>query len=56
MARFADLPMDFADATLVLLAEHLNTTWVFTLDRRDFGLYRVGRRAFRLIPSATTDL
>jgi predicted nucleic acid-binding protein len=51
MARFADLPMDFADATLVVLAERLRTTAVFTLDRRDFSVYRVGRRAFRLLPA-----
>jgi predicted nucleic acid-binding protein len=49
MTRFASLPMDFADATLVVLAERLHTNWVFTLDRRDFGVYRVGRQAFRLL-------
>ncbi len=51
MQRFQDLPMDFADATLVVLAERLHTTSVFTLDRRDFAVYRVGRRVFRLLPS-----
>jgi predicted nucleic acid-binding protein len=51
MQRFANLPMDFADATLVVLAERLHTTTVFTLDRRDFTVYRAGRRAFRLLPS-----
>src|SRR5688572_11419161 len=50
MAKYADLPMDFADATLVVLAESLDTTTIFTLDRRDFGVYRTGRRKFRLIP------
>jgi uncharacterized protein len=50
MERFEELPMDFADATLVVLAEHFQTTAVFTLDRRDFAVYRVGRRAFRMIP------
>jgi predicted nucleic acid-binding protein len=45
-----DLPMDFADATLVVLADLLETTSVFTLDRRDFGTYRLGRRKLTLVP------
>ncbi len=53
MRRYENLPMDFADATLVVLAEDVETTAVFTLDRRDFGVYRVGRRAFHIVPSAT---
>ena len=42
--------MDFADATLVLLAEKTRVTEIFTIDRRDFGIYRTrtGRR-FRLV-------
>jgi len=40
MAQYADLPMDFADASLVVVAERLNLRRVFTLDRRDFLLYR----------------
>jgi hypothetical protein len=35
---------------LVVLAERLRTVSVFTLDRRDFAVYRVGRKAFRLLP------
>jgi hypothetical protein len=50
MERYESLPMDFADATLVVLAERLGTQRVFTLDRRDFGTYRIGRKAFRLLP------
>ena len=43
--------MDFADATLVLLAEKTGVMDVFTIDRRDFEVYRTrtGRR-FRLVP------
>jgi uncharacterized protein len=49
--RFADLPMDYADATLVALAEELDTNLVFTTDRRDFAVYRIGsRRRFRILP------
>ena len=48
---YRDLPMDFADATLVVLAEELNTATVLTTDRRDFGVYRIhGRRKFTIRP------
>lgn len=40
MERYANVPMDFADATLVLLAEMLDSTDVLTLDRRGFATYR----------------
>ncbi len=44
MEKFADAPMDFADATLVLLAEGLNVHDILTLDRRGFSIYRTRRR------------
>jgi predicted nucleic acid-binding protein len=50
MAKYQDLPMDFADATLVVLAERLSIGRVFTLDQRDFGVYRVGRKKLDVIP------
>jgi hypothetical protein len=50
MEKYQDLPMDFADATLVVLAESLDTLSVFTLDRRDFGVYRLGRRKLEILP------
>jgi predicted nucleic acid-binding protein len=40
MEKYADTPMDFADATLVLLAEALGVPDVLTLDRRGFRTYR----------------
>jgi uncharacterized protein len=50
MERYADTPMDFADATLVLLAEAIEVYEVFTLDRRGFSAYRArGRNAFHLV-------
>jgi predicted nucleic acid-binding protein len=50
MEKYADLPMDFADATLVALAEELGAEIVFTADR-DFRIYRIrGRKTFRLVP------
>lgn len=53
MAKYADCPMDFADATLVWLAEQTGTDRVLTLDRRGFQAYRYGRsRRFHLILDA----
>jgi predicted nucleic acid-binding protein len=40
MRRYANLPMDFADASLVVLAEHLGHGRILTSDRRDFSIYR----------------
>ncbi len=51
MQKYRDLPMDLADAALVTVAERERIGRVFTLDRRDFEVYRpakVGR--FSLIP------
>ena len=51
VSQYADLPMDYADATLVVLAEELDTNLVFTTDRRDFAVYRIkGRRRFEMLP------
>jgi uncharacterized protein len=51
MDRYRDTPMDFADATLVLLADTLGVTDVFTLDRRGFSTYRtVKGKAFQIFP------
>ena len=50
--QYAGLPMDYADATLVVLAEEIGTDLVFTTDRRDFAAYRIlGRRRFRIVPA-----
>jgi predicted nucleic acid-binding protein len=40
MKRYANLPIDLADALLVLLAGHLGHGRVLTTDERDFGAYR----------------
>ncbi|SRR5881296_3255919 len=40
MHRYRDTPMDFADATLVLLADQTGTSEILTLDRRGFSTYR----------------
>ena len=52
MARDHDRPMDFADATLVLLEERESVSTVFTIDHDDFETYRIGgRRRFRVVPA-----
>jgi predicted nucleic acid-binding protein len=49
MHRYADIPMDFADACLVHMAETFKTSRVLTLDR-DFNIYRWQRnRRFELL-------
>jgi uncharacterized protein len=53
MRRYGMLPMDYTDATLVIVADavHLNT--VFTLDRRGFQMYRRGDgSSFTLLPDS----
>jgi predicted nucleic acid-binding protein len=53
MEKYADTPMDFADATLVLLAEALGVRDILTLDRRGFSTYRTRRRrSLRLVLDA----
>lgn len=50
MEKYADTPMDFADATLVLLAEALDLRDILTLDRRGFSTFRTRPgRALRLV-------
>jgi hypothetical protein len=52
MRKYRDLPMDLADAALVRVAERERQRRVFTIDRRDFQIYRpahIGR--FAIIPS-----
>lgn len=50
MQKYSDLPMDFADATLTLLAEQLGVLNVLTLDRRGFTVYRTrDGKPFRIV-------
>jgi len=51
MDRYRDQPMDFADATLVVLAEDMKAQLILTSDRRDFGIYRIdGKKKFMIRP------
>jgi len=40
MKQYADLPMDLADASLVVVAEELDEARILTTDQRDFNIYR----------------
>ena len=53
MVRYRDRPMDFADATLVHLAERrIADLGIHGLDHDDFETYRIGdRRRFRIVPA-----
>lgn len=53
MQKYRDLPMDLADGSLVAIAEATGIRKVFTLDHKDFGIYRAhDRKKFKLLPSA----
>jgi predicted nucleic acid-binding protein len=50
MARYPNVSMDFADASLVMLAEDLSTPNILTLDERGFRTFRYRRnKLFRLL-------
>jgi predicted nucleic acid-binding protein len=52
MRKYRDLPMDLADAGLVRVAERERVRRIFTLDRRDFQIYRPARIGrFTILPS-----
>jgi len=51
MRQYHDLPMDLADASLVVAADILGISKIFTLDHRDFSTYRFRKtRPFKLSP------
>ena len=55
MRKYAALPMDLADASLVLLAEHLGHGRILSTDERDFGAYRwKTRKPFKNVLAETT--
>lgn len=44
MRKYADRPMDLADAALIAVAEREGIQKIFTVDRRDFAVYRLHGR------------
>ncbi|MFH1077548.1 MAG: PIN domain-containing protein [Pseudomonadota bacterium] len=43
MRKYSDLPMDYADATLVSLAQELNIANIVTFDTKHFSAYRFSK-------------
>jgi len=51
MKKYADLPMDYADASIVCLATETGMQNVVTFDRKDFAIYRLPKnRGFTIMP------
>jgi predicted nucleic acid-binding protein len=51
LQKYADQTPQLADASVMYVAEKENIDLVFTLDRRDFGVYRLARnQPLRLLP------
>ena len=51
MSKYADPPMNLADAALVRVAEREGIRKIFTVDREDFSVYRLhGRVQPNIIP------
>ena len=53
MKRYEDIRPQLADAALVYLADREKIETIFTLDQRDFSIYRVGRKTFHIVPEMT---
>ena len=52
MKKYSDLPMDLADGSLVVLAESKKVKKIFTLDHKDFKIYKPARiKSFTLLPA-----
>ena len=51
MQKYSDLPMDYADATIVCLAMDTGIQNIVTFDEKDFSIYKFSRsKNFSLIP------
>lgn len=49
--KYINVPMDFADATLVSLSDRLGVNAIVTLDRRGFGIFRTRKgKSFDVMP------
>ena len=51
MKKYADLPMDFADATIVCLATETGMHNIVTFDKKNFGIYKLPKKkTFTICP------
>lgn len=48
--KYSDLPMDYADATIVCLAMDTGIHDIITFDQKDFNIYRVKKQPFVIAP------
>jgi hypothetical protein len=53
--RYQDISPQLADISLLHVAAARGITTVFTLDRRDFAVYRVNRRRLHLLPEEFSE-
>jgi hypothetical protein len=54
LKKYRDIRIQLADAALIHLAARDGVDTIFTLDQRDFSVYRLPKgRAFRVIPELT---
>ena len=51
MKKYADLPMDYADATLVCLATETKIKYMVTFDKKNFAIYKLPqKKSLTLLP------
>jgi predicted nucleic acid-binding protein len=51
MKKYADLPMDYADATIICLAAETNIQNIVTFDKKDFTIYKLSKKkSFTILP------
>ena len=50
MIKYADLPMDYADATIVCLAMETGIRNIITLDKKDFSIHKIKKQPFVIMP------
>jgi len=50
MKKYSDLPMDYADATIVCLAMETGINNIITLDKKDFSIYKIKKSSFVIFP------
>ena len=48
--KYSDLPMDYADATIVCLAMDTGIYHIITFDQKDFNIYRIKNKPFIIFP------
>jgi hypothetical protein len=48
--KYSDLPMDYADATIVCIAMDTGIYNIITFDQKDFNIYRLKNQRFVIMP------